>query len=238
MSPAKLLEQLAQDVNLTIKNRFFDDIDGDDGKTYILQIYRWAAMWLDELEYAVDPSGKPINWWFSRANDATLGTATAGSTSISVPRTMQRLLTEEERYVQIKQDSTVISNWVVVAPENISSTTDRITRDMCAQVGDTIVFSRPFRDTENNGTITGDIQTKIERPSATNAKVITTVQPYSLLVLGVAKNATLPDTVRGGLSPSYAQKYNDLLNGAIARSMATGISRKAVRQQFGNVQGV
>src|SRR5262249_11858518 len=148
------------------------------------------------------------------------GTAVAGDASIDAPSGILDLVAGHNRYVQILQDSSVIANFVVVDPDDITNATDRVTEDMCSLVGSTIVFSRQFTDEENGGTIIGDVQTPIPRIIAslssgsllcTNAKALSLVKPKQLLVLGVAKNSTLPDIVQGKLSPSYVQKYNDLL---------------------------
>lgn len=238
MSPTKQLEAFAQSVYLTIKNRYFDDITGDDGQVFISQIIDWTNMFLDELEYEMAPDGKVVDWWFSRQSAFELGTASTGAASIDIPNTVDRLLTDEQRYVQILQDGTSVSNWAVVNPSDISSKTDRITEDMCCVVGTSIVFSRAFRDTEDSGTIVGDVSIILPRLSATNVKLFNIVKPKQLLILGVAKNATLPDIVQGGLSPSYVQKFNDLLQGAIARSIASSISAKVARDDYSGVGGI
>lgn len=246
-SPTVDLTNFAQSIYLTIKNRYFDEIEGEDGQTYLRQVADWINMFIDELENVTGPDGQLVDWWFMRDNGTALGTATEGESSIALPTTIDRLLTDEGRYVQILQDSAVISNWAVVHPSNITNKSDRVTEDMCAVVGSNIVFSRQFRDTENNGSIIGDTVGKIPRITynlndftvvPTNIKVITAVRPKQLLILGVAKNATLPDIVQGGLSPSYVQKFNDLLQGAIARSAASSVAAQAARDDFSGVRGV
>lgn len=238
MSPQDQIKAFAQSIYLTIKNRYYDDIDGDDGQVYVAQVLDWTTMFLDELENTVGPDGQLVDWWFARQSGYTLGTATTGSASITTPTAIDRLIADEQRYVQILQDNAVVSNWAVVHPKDIASRTDRITEDMCAVVGSSIVFSRQFRDTENAGTIIGDVVLKLTRPSLNNAKLLTTVRPKQLLILGVAKNATLPDIVQGGLSPSYATKYDNLLAGAVARSIASSISANAGRDNYSNVRGI
>jgi hypothetical protein len=64
------------------------------------------------------------------------------------------------------------------------------------------------------------------------------VQPFLLLKLGVAKNVTLPDIVQGKLSPSYAQKFGDLLQGAIARSIASAAAPVTPRDSYSSIRGV
>lgn len=238
MSPTAQLQAFAQSVYLVIKNRYFDDITSTDGQDFINMVIDWTNQFLDELEAETTLDGQPVNWRWVRQNNYELGTATEGAASIPMPTAVNNLLTDEGRYVQILQGSSVISNWAVVSPNQISSKTDRITEDMCSVVGSTLVFSRAFRDTESNGTIVGDITTFIPRLSATNVKALSTVKPKQLLVLGVAKNASLPDIVQGGLSPSFVQKYNDLLQGAIIRDGATSLSSDMQRDDLGYIRGV
>lgn len=249
MSPTAQLKQLANRVYLTIKNRYYDDIEQEDGQIFTQQIIDWVNMYLDELDQITGPDGQPIDWWFARENASALGTASTGEFSVDVPTGVERLIADELRYVQILQDGTPVSNWAVVQPKDITNRTDRITEDMCAVVGTSIVFSRPFKDTENGGSIVGDVMLKIPRiaytlaadgftVTPTNVKVLTMVKPQTLLTLGVAKNATLPDIVQGKLSPSFVQKYNDLLQGAVARSMASTIASETARQDFSGVGGV
>lgn len=249
-SPTQDLTTFAQDIYLLVKGRDFDDITGQDGQTFISQIARWVNMFVDELETETGPSGKPVDWWFSRQEGVELGTAILGDASISLPSSVSRLPTDEQRYVQVKQDSSVISNWLVVHPKDISSKTDRITEDMCAVVGGNLVFSRVFNDLESTGSIVADIIAKLPRiaystgsdssgtVTATNVKLFTLVQPALLLKLGVAKNVTLPDIVQGKLSPSYAQKFKDLLDGAIARSEASAAGAIMARDNYSYVRGV
>lgn len=238
MSPTAKLEAFAQSIHLVTKNRYFDDITGEDGLVFTSQVIDWTNMYLDELENTLDTSGQLVDWWFNRSNAYALGTATEGEASVITPTAVDHLMADELRYVQISQDGLVISNWAVVQPKDITNKNDRIVQDMCAIVGANIVFSRAFRDTENNGEITGDVALKLPRLTRTNVKVLDQVRPNLLLKLGVAKNATLPDIVQGGLSPSFAQKYDTLLTGAIARSVASSIAATAARDNYSGIGGV
>jgi hypothetical protein len=238
MTPQATLNKFANQVYLTIKNRYFDEIEGEDGQNYVLQVCDWTNMFLDELKNEVDSNGQLVDWWFLRESNYELGAATEGAASIAAPKAIDRLLTDEMRYVQILQDGTVVSNWAVVHPKDITNRTDRIREDMCAVVGSNIVFSREFRDTEANGIIQGDVVLTLPELSTTNIKLLSMVKPKLLLTLGVAKNATLPDIVQGGLSPSFAQKFDNLLAGAVARSDASSVAATAVRDNFSYIRGI
>lgn len=247
MSPLALFTAFTQSVYLVIKGRYFDDIDSEDGALLMQQTADWCNMYLDELETEINPDGQPLDWKWSRQEDFALGTAAEGSASITTPTTINYLLVGENRYVQITVGDAVVSNWAVVAPEQITNKSDRVTEDMCSQIGSSIVFSRQFRDYEDGGAITGDVSAPLPRVSLTvsgavvtvlNAKVLTLVKPKALLQLGVAKNASLPDIVQGGLSPSYTQKYGDLLQNAIARNEAGAVATEAVRDNYSHIGGV
>lgn len=249
MSPNKQLENFANSIYLTIKNRYYDDIAGEDGQTFTRQVVDWTNMFLDELENAVHPSdGKLVDWWFMRENQAELGTAEAGTNVIALPTSVDRLLTDEDRYVQISVGDLVLSQWQVVQPGDINNKRSGILYpNRCAVVGTDLVFSRPFKTEENDGTVTGDVVNALPRlaytlsgftVNATSVRALSVVRPKQLLILGVAKNATLPDIVQGGLSPSYVQKFNDLLTGAMTRSRATSVAKTAPRDSFNGVGGV
>lgn len=239
MSATTDLQAFAQSIYLVIKNRYFDDLASADGQTYLAQVVDWTNQFLDEIENEVDPSGNPIDWTWVRQNGVTLGTVTTGDSSIDFDTdSYNNLLTDQGRYVQITVGGQVVSNWAVVTPADMTNKPNGSTPDTCALIGDTIVFSRVFNSNESGGTITGDVSEPLPRMSLTNVEILTTVKPKQLLILGVAKNATLPDIVQGGLSPSYTQKYTDLLNNAIARNMASTMDARAERDGFSYIGGV
>jgi len=245
MSPTAQLQAFAQSVYLVIKNRYYDDITSSDGLIFVAQIADFLNQFIDELEVETTASGEPVDWQWMRQSGYTLGTATKGGASITQPPAIFNLIANPSRYVQVVHDGAVVSNWAVVAPDNITNKSDRVTEDMCSSVGGNIVFSRAFKDYEDGGTIIGDVTLPIPRviynPTtgvATNAKVLTTVKPKQLLVLGVAKNSSLPDIVQGKLSPSFVQKFNDLLQGAILRNSASGRSDTVESDDLSYISGI
>lgn len=235
------LNAYVQSVYLVVKGRYFDDITSDDGTTLVAQTIDWTNMFLDELETETDDEGNPVNWTFTRTNGETLGKARVGKASVDWDTDFNNLIAEEGRYVQILQDNAVISNWAVVSPGQITNKSDRITEDMVTLIGPTLVFSRVFTSGEDGGTIIGDVTSPIPRLSLTNIDALTgdtAVTPLTLLKLGTAKNVSLPDIVQGGLSPSYAQKYSDLLKNAIARATAGAVAATAGRDSYNDIGGV
>lgn len=228
-------------VYLVIKGRYFDDLTSEDGLIVVNQVIDWTNMFIDELEEETNAVGEPINWRWVRVNKQTLGRARLGRASIDWDTDNNNLIAEQQRYVQITQAGIVVSNFAVVSPEQISSKSDRVTEDMCSKVGNTVVFSRAFKDYENNGIIIGDVTINIPRLSTLNVDCLlgdNAVDPQQLLILGAAKSATLPDIVQGGLSPSYVQRYDKLLNNAKIRNTASGLSEIATRDNYSSIRGV
>lgn len=248
MNPTAQITSFAQDVYLIVKNRFFDGITEEDGQTFVQQVISQLNMFLDELEQTTLPDGEQVQWWFARENGATLGTAVAGDSSIALPAAIDHVIAGENRYVQILQDTSVVANFAVVQPDQITNKTDRIIEDTCAVVGTTLMFSRPFKSTEDNGTIIGDVINSLPRVkftlsgtgvvTATNVAVLSTVKPLTLLKLGVAKNVVLPDIVQGKLTPNFERKFDNLMAGAIARSIASSRSSQVVMQDYSGIRGV
>jgi hypothetical protein len=239
MQTNPLITALAQSVYLRIKNRQYDDITGTDGQTFIANIIDFGNGFIDELENEVNADGQPIDWKVCETLGATLGTATLNSASISFPSTYLNLVAEEQRYVQILQDGTPVSNWLVVAPNDITSQKQRYTEDMVCLTGlNTLTFSRQFNAQEDQGTIVGDVTIPFPRMSLTNAKIFNYIKPRELLVLGIAKNSSLPDIVQGSLSPSFVQKYDDLLSNMIARNNSSGAADQADMDDYGYIQGI
>lgn len=238
MTPQIQIQNLAQSVYLRIKNRMYDDIASADGQAFVANIIDFANGYLDELEQTLTPTGDPLYWKSMMQIGYTLGTATVGTASITLPSTINELVVEEERYVQVQQGGITVSNWLVVSPEEITNQNSRVTEDMCTVTGTTLNFSRLFKDTENNGTIIGDVTLPFPRFSLTNAKSLTIIKPRELIVLGVAKNSALPDIVKGTLTPSFVQKYQDLLSGAVTRNEYGGRASSAVTEDYGYIRGI
>lgn len=237
-TPTQLLQSFAQSVHLVVKGRYLDSLTDDDGTLFVSQVIDWTNMFLDELELEQNADGRPIEWIWTRELGATLGTAQEGITTLNLDSSIDHLVTDEQRYVLITVDDQVVSQWAVVTPADLNNKSNAPLQDMVTNVNGTLQFSRPLKDTEAGGAITGDIVTTLPRMSSANVKVLTTVKPRQLLILGVAKNATLPDIVQGGLSPSYLQRYQALLEGAVARSNASSIAQVVERDDYSGVRGV
>lgn len=241
MSDEALVKQFANDVYLTKFNRFIDGIDDpddEDAQTEVLKVCRWASMFAEELELETDDDGKTINWNFLRENDVDFGVVNSLGQTFQLPTDYRKLVVDQRRPLTITHDGTTISRYSVVEPNQITKRVDGDTGDRVTMVGRKLLFSRTFKDYELGGHLIGDGLKSIPRMTTTDASMLTTVPYYELLVLGVAKNATLPGIVEGGLSPSLSQKYADLLAGAKVDNENTSMADEMVEDDFSNVAGV
>lgn len=255
MDPTAQLQAFAQSVYLMIKDRYFDDLTSTDGQTYLGQVVDWTNMFIDELQYMTDSDGSPIDWLWSRLPMQNLGTAVYNSQpnpprgTVSWNSTLYfSLCTGNERFVQIiDANNNVLANFTVVNASEVSNNNARNNEDRCALVNGLILFSRPFTQAENGCAIFGDVTGYLPylttavvsgQIQATNVQIFSTVKPLTLLKLGVTKNAILPDIVKGGLTPSYNAKYNDLLTNAIDRSTQSTIAPSVDVDDYSNVRGV
>jgi hypothetical protein len=239
MAYSAKMTSFAQSVYLGIKNQYFNNISGTDGQTFISQIVDFLGQYLDELETVTDSGGQPVYWNFAKTLDYTLGTATLGQSVVGIDSSILNVVTSQHRQVKVVVGGEVITYWDVVSPNQLTSDTYSASYyDKVTIVGGSMYFSRTFNAQEDGGTILGDVITSLTRPSTSDDSVLSIVIPKQLLVYGVMKNASLPDIVRGELSPSFVQKYNDLLSQAILFNNASADSNTMFRDDLGNIRGV
>ncbi len=221
MAYTQLITDFAQSVYLTVKGRYLDDITDTDGQDYVARVVNWTNLYLGELETTTDPAGRLVYWNWSRVPNYDFGDAVLGDSTLGLASTVLNVVADVERPLYIEKAGVVVSEWEIVDAGQIISDSSR---NLVAKAGRTLYFNRSFTAGEAGGEIKGDITTKLIRLTDTEDTVLDLVEPQQLLVLGVAKNSSLPDIVQGGLSPSYVQKYNDLLQSTIAANGATSSS--------------
>lgn len=240
MTNLERLQEFTQQVYLTIYGRRLTDLTNTSGLDQIEKTKIWCNLFLDELEKERDTEGKPINWKYLRENDAEIGTISTATDTFDLPDGALRLVADEERPLIIMQDSSIVSVWDVVDPSQITKRSsyglprdDRVT-----YTNEKIVFSRALTENEVGGTINADVMFSFPRLADNDTTLFDLPIPRQLLVLGAAKNATLPDIVQGGLSPSYTQKYGDLLDGEKMENAATSVGNEAVTDDYSSIGGV
>ena len=241
MTPQQRMDQFVQDVYLTMHGNFLDSLTDSDGLVEVSKCYRWTNMYLDELERESDSDGRPMQWNFARRNDVDLGTILTSTTPITLPAAARKLIIDANRPVTITQAGVAINHFDVVDPGQITKRTDMSTDDKVTVPQRTLIFSRPFNSYEIGGHVIGDVLDSLPRldtaDPTTSATLLDKV-PYQLLVLGVAKNATLPDIVQGGLSPSFVQKYNDLLDQLKMENGDSSMADEGVTDDLGYIGGI
>ena len=223
--------QLAQSIYLAKNNRY-NDVDGDEQTEFINQTIDWVNQYREELENEAD-------WNYVRINSYLVGTiAAAGEQSFVLPNNIQRLVVSPYRDLVLEQDGSVIATFRVVAPNQIVDPEDPETRDRVTLIGKNVIFSRPFKDHEVGAQVRVDVVQHIPELTLTDITMINMVKPKILIILGVAKNATLPDIVQGGISPSLGQKYAEELRKAKERNDATSEVYEVPREDFSQYGGV
>lgn len=232
MSPnEEAILKLAQSIYLAKNNRY-NDVDGTERDEFIDQTIDWVNQYKEELETETD-------WNYLRVPDYTLGVIEAvGEQSFVLPNEFQRLVVSPYRDLVLKQDGSTIATFRVVNPNQIVDPEDPETRDRVTLIGRTVVFSRPFREHEVGAEVHVDVVQYIPELSRDDISMIAMVKPKILIILGVAKNATLPDIVQGGISPSLGQKYAEELRKAKERNDATSEVYEIPREDFSQYGGV
>ena len=153
-----------------------------------------------------------------------------------LPTGVRKLVVDEDRPVTLSFAGLVISHFDVVDADQITKREGMTSEDRVVKIRSNLIFSRLFTTSELGSTVIADTISSLARVAddATFA-VLTQVKPYTLLVLGVAKNMTLPDIIQGGLSPSFAQKYADLLDKAKAENRSTTVGDMMIYDDFSDI---
>lgn len=223
--------KLAQSIYLA-KNNKYNDVDGDEQLDFIEQTIDWVNQFIEELEEEAD-------WNYVTSPRMELGTVlSAGTASFALPDDVNRLVVSPYRDLVIKHDGSVVSTFKLVKPNQIADPSDPEVADRATVVGRNVIFSRPFKEHEVGGKVEADAVLYIPRLAHDNVEMLDLVKPKQLIILGVAKNATLPDIVQGGISPSLTQKYADLLDKALKKNSATSDVSMMPREDFSYIGGV
>lgn len=231
MTPQERVTQLAQSIYLA-KNGRYNDVDGSELTDFLNQTVDWVNQYLEELEYEAE-------WNYLRTNQQLIASINDLTVqAFDLPEGVRTIVVSPYRDIVIKQDDVTISTFTMVNPNQISDPTYTERQDRATVINRKLVLSRPLKDTELNGDIKADTIAFMPKLALDNADVLDLVKPQQLIVLGVSKNATLPDIVQGGISPSLTQKYNDLLQKAIGINGQTAEVLDMPSENFGWVRGV
>ena len=227
--------KLAQSIYLAKNNRY-NDVEGEEEDEFVLQTIDWVNQWIDEVEIET-------NWNYVRRNHADLGPVLEGDDSIALPPEVRTLVVSPYRDLVISHDGAVVARFQIVSPNQLTApASEGVVEDRVALIGRRVFFSRNITASESSGRVLADVIDYIPRLSldtgAETVEAIDLITPTQLIVLGVAKNATLPDIVQGGTSPSHTQKYNDLLAKAVAENDRTSQAYQVDRENFSYIGGI
>lgn len=230
MTDTEKLQAFVQSVYLARYNRYIDDITDTDGVEEIAKTIDWTNQFLSDFELESD-------WQWLRENGATLGTVTSATQTFPIPSGIRKLVVHVDRPLEISQDGTVVSQWEVVDPNHPTEVTGAYANRVTT-VGDTVVFSRTLTDAELSGTVTADVINNIPVLATDDIEVLELFRPTQLLIWGVAKNATLPDIVQGGISPSFVERYAELLERTIMENEKSASADTVDKDDLSYIGGV
>lgn len=225
------IRTLAQDTYYTINGAENDDT-GDDLTTFENNFIRGFNLWLDEYE-------TETYWNQVRVDDHVLSTVGDTTTySWELSDEYRSPVFDMDKYVKFEIDGIVVAKFKLVDP-NQRVVDDELNRpDRATFVGRNIVLSRAPTEAEQGASIVLDVVQYFPKLTRTDDSALTLIYSKNLATLGVAKNNTLADVTKVSLSPSFAQKYNNELNKAIAINNSTNEVDEMRRDNYSNIGGI
>lgn len=231
MTNIETITKLAQSAYLVVTGNY-NDVEGSELTEFLDKTSDWCNQLTEEIELEAD-------WNYLRTNDFSFGTVlAAGTQTIELPDEVRKIVTSPYRDLVLTQDGSTVARFKTVHPNQIADPSNPEARDRVTTINRTLVFSRPFTAEEVGAQISCDVLAPMPQLTMSDIEVLEIVKPYQLLVLGIAKNMSLPDLVRGGTSPSFVQKYNDLLQKAVLENNATAESYDIDRESLSFVTGI
>jgi hypothetical protein len=225
------ITDLAQNTYYTINGAENDDT-GTDLTDFQNNFIRGFNLWLDEYE-------TETYWNQVRVNDSVL--ATVGDTttySWELDDEYRTPVFDMDKYVKFEIDGIVVSKFKLVDP-NQRQVDDELDRpDRATFVGRNIVLSRAPTEEEQGASIVLDVVQYFPKLTRTDDSALDLIYSKNLAVLGVAKNNTLADVTKVSLSPSFAQKYSNELNKAVAINNSTNEVDEMRRDSYSNIGGI
>lgn len=231
MTVTEELTALAQSIYLVMYNRY-NDVEGQELTDFVAKTVDWVNQFTPELELEAE-------WNYLRTNGNLIATIYDPTVqSYDLPDTVRTAVFSPYRDVTISFDGAVVSTFTMVSPSNIADPTNPDPQDRATVINRKLVLSRPLRESEVGGELRCDTINFMPQLTTDDTELLSLVQPKQLIVLGVAKNSTLPDIVQGGISPSIAQKYGDLLKKAVANNNETAMAMDAPREDLSFIRGI
>lgn len=225
------IRKVAQDTYYTINGAENDDT-GADLTTFENNFIRGFNLWLDEYE-------TEAYWNQVRENDYVLATI-ANTTTFSweLPDEYRTPIIDQDKELKFVVDGTVIARFKLVDPNQRQVDDDLLRPNRATFVGRNIVLSRAPTAEEVGAQIVLDVVQFIPKLARNDDSALTLIANTNLAVLGIAKNNTLSDVTKVSLSPSFAQKYNNELNKALAINNATNEVDNMRTEDYSHIGGI
>lgn len=238
MTNEERIAALAQEIYLNRHNQT-NNATGTQLTAFLNQTITWVNQFIPELE-------KKADWNFMRTQNDIIGTVSDADTiSYELPSTVRKLVVSPYRDLTIQQDSTTVAHFKVVSPNQSYDPSDTdFQYPRVTQIKHQIIFSRPLTTAEVDGTIVADTIGKIPKLSLTDVSLLDILDDENyedirlLFIMGVVKNQILPDIVQGGLTPTYAQKFDRYLADCVRENNESAEADNQDHESFGWVSGV
>ncbi len=222
--------KLAQKTYYSINGAQNDDT-GTDLTTFQNDFILAFNLWKEEYE-------AEAYWNKVRVDDLVL--ATIGNTVkyiFELPDDYRTPVITPDKYLKFINDGIVIAKFKLVDPNQRQVDSDIERPDRATFVGRNIVLSRAPKDTEVGAQIVLDVVEFIPDLTQTDDSALDLIANSQVAVLGIAKNQTLADVTKVSLSPSFAQKYANELNKALAINNASNDVDEMQREDYSNIGG-
>lgn len=225
------ITKLAQKVYYSI-NKAQNDDTGDDLEAFQDDFILSFNMWKEEFE-------EETYWNKLRVNDYVLTVISDIETySFELDDDYRTPVFQQDKYLKFVNDGTVIARFKLVDPNQRQVDDEIYHADRATFVGRNIVLSRPPKEEELGCNVVLDVVQWLPDLTRTDASAIDFLPKSQLAVLGIAKNDTLADVTKVSLSPSFAQKYVNELNKAIATNNATNEVDEMQREDYSSIGGI
>lgn len=222
---------LAQKTYYSINGAQNDDT-GDDLIEFENNFILGFNLWKEEYE-------TEAYWNSVRISDYELGTIADITTfSFELPDEYRTPVIDMDKELKFMVDDTIIARFKLVDPGQ-RQVDDEIGRpDRATFVGRSIVLSRVPKTEEIGATMVLDVVEYIPDLTRTDDTALGLIANSQVAVLGIAKNNTLADVTKVSLSPSFAQKYLNELNKAVAINNSTNEVDMMRGEDYSNIGGI
>lgn len=178
-------------------------------------------------------------WNSVRVNDYILGTVSNITTfSFELPDEYRTPVIDMDKELKFVIDGTVIARFKMVDPSQRQVDDEWTRPDRATFVGRNIVLSRVPKTEEIGASMALDVVEYIPDLTRTDDTALGLIANNQLAVLGIAKNNTLADVTKVSLSPSFAQKYNNELQKAVAINNASNEVDSMRGDNYNNITGI